>query len=199
MSRIGKKPIPVPSDVKVVLKDHEVKVSGPKGELAWVYPDSIEVEFDVSENLIRVSRQDDAKQNRALHGLTRSLIANMVHGVREGYSRSLEIYGTGYGCKLEGQKLHLNVGFMGRGVNRPAQFVIDVPKGLEINVAVPAARGDSEPAKFTVSGPDKQLVGRFASEVRRIRPPEPYKGKGIRYAGETVRRKAGKTFASGPA
>ena len=198
MSRIGKKPIPVPSDVKVVLKDHEVKVSGPKGELTWAYPASIEVEFDVSENLIRVSRQDDTKQNRALHGLTRSLIANMVHGVREGYSQSLEIYGTGYGCKLEGRKLHLNVGFMGRGMNRPAQFVIDVPKGVEISVEVPAARGDAEPAKFTVSGPDKQRVGQFASEVRRIRPPEPYKGKGIRYAGETVRRKAGKTFASGP-
>jgi large subunit ribosomal protein L6 len=199
MSRIGKKPIPVPSDVKVELRDRHVQLSGPKGTLAWEYPESMKVAFDATRREICVERPDDQKQNRALHGLTRALIANMVHGVKEGYAKSLEIYGTGYGCKLDGQKFQLNVGFMGRGVGRSAQFIVDVPKGLEVKVTVPAARGDSEPAKFTVSGADKQLVGQFAAEIRKLRPPEPYKGKGIRYSDEIVRRKAGKTFAGGGA
>ena len=109
---------------------------------------------------------------------------------------SISAYGTGFSCKLEGRNLQLNVGYMGRGVDGKPQFSIPVPEGLEIDVEVPAARGDTEPAKFTVKGADKQKVGQFASEVRAIRTPEPYKGKGIRYAGEQVRRKQGKAFAS---
>jgi large subunit ribosomal protein L6 len=132
-----------------------------------------------------------------LHGTSRALIANMVKGVAEGYRIDLEVYGTGYGCKLEGKTFLLNVGYMGRGIGRKAQFEIPVPPGLEIKVDAPVARGDNEPAKFSVSGPDKQQVGAFAADIRKLRKPEPYKGKGIRYAGEHIRRKAGKVFAGG--
>jgi large subunit ribosomal protein L6 len=202
MSRIGKKPIKVPSNVQVELEDHTVKARGPQGELSWRYPDEVEVEYDAAESVIRVTRSDNASRVRALHGLTRALIANMIEGVEKGYAKKLEIYGTGYGCKLQNNQLLLNIGYMGRGVDvkgnaRAAQFFIDIPKGLTVNVEVPTARGDSEPARLTIQGPDKQQVGEFAAEIRSLRPPEPYKGKGIRYAGEHVRRKQGKAFASG--
>lgn len=197
MSRIGKKPIPVPSGVKVDLSGSRVKMSGAKGELEWDLPAPITAKFDSAAGMIQVDRPDDRKTSRALHGLSRALLANMVQGVHEGYSRSLEIYGTGYGCKLVGKQLHVNAGFMGRGLNRPAQFVIDVPAGVDVKVQAETARGDMSPAKFTISGPDKQKVGQFAAEIRKLRPPEPYKGKGIRYADEVVRRKPGKAFASG--
>ena len=204
MSRIGKKPIPVPSVVKVELADHTVKTTGPKGELTWRHPDEIAVAYDASAAEIRVTRSNDSARVRALHGLTRALIANMVAGVHSGYRKQLEIYGTGYGCKLQSNKLLLNCGFMGRAVDaagkaRDAQFMIPVPAGVTVTIDVPTARGDTEPAKLTIEGPDKQAVGQFAAEVRAIRPPEPYKGKGIRYAGEHVRRKQGKAFASGAA
>lgn len=202
MSRIGKKPVPVPSSVKVELKDHTIKTSGPQGTLAWRYPDGIEVAFDSATHLIQVGRKDDTPQFKALHGLTRALIANMVLGCEKGYEKKLEIYGTGYGCDLKGARLLLNCGYMGRGVDKDgkpkeAQFVIDVPQGIKVTVDVKAARGESDPAKLTINGPDKQAVGQFAAELRALRPPEPYKGKGIRYAGEHVRRKQGKAFASG--
>ena len=202
MSRIGKKPIAIPAGVKVVLSDHTVKVSGPKGELSWLYPSEIAVELDGDAEMIRVTRSDDSSRVRALHGMTRALIANMVLGVEKGFERKMEIYGTGYGCKLQGAQLLLNVGYMGRGIDasgkqKEAQFYLDIPKGLTVTVEVAAARGDTEPAKLTIQGADKQQVGEFAAEVRAIRPPEPYKGKGIRYAGEYVRRKQGKAFASG--
>lgn len=197
MSRIGKKPIPVPSGVKVDVRDHTVKVAGPKGELTWTCPDRIKVEHDTGKGEIRVSRATDQKQDRALHGLTRALIQNMVTGVSQGYEKRLEVYGTGYSCRVQGKQFLLNCGYMGRGVNRPAQFVIDVPAGLTVDVEVQAARGESEPAKFVVRGADKQAVGMFAAQVRAIRKPEPYQGKGIRYAGEHVRRKQGKAFAGG--
>ena len=177
MSRIGKKPIPVPSDVKVVLKDHEVKVSGPKGELTWAYPATIEVEFDVSENMIRVSRQDDAKQNRALHGLARALVANMVQGVVSPFVKELEIQGVGYRAEMAGSTLKLQLGF-----SHPVE--IPVPKGLEVKV--------DRNVIVRIEGIDRRQVGQFAADLRAIRPPEPYKGKGIRYADEHVRRKAGK-------
>jgi large subunit ribosomal protein L6 len=146
-----------------------------------------------------IASSGSTAQSRALHGLTRALIANMVRGVHLGYRRSLEIYGTGYGCRVQGRSLLLNCGHMGRGVGkdgkpRDAQFNIPIPEGVAVTVEVPAARGDNEPAKMTIEGPDKQKVGQFAAEVRAIRPPEPYKGKGIRYAGEQVRRKQGKAF-----
>ena len=195
MSRIGKKPIPVPGDVTVSVSGRAVNVSGPKGKLSWAVPAPIEVALEDQRVICR--RPDDAKQNRALHGLSRALIANMVKGVSQGYTIALEIYGTGFNCQLQGRNLLLNVGYMGRGVGRQAQFEIPVPEGIEVKVEVPTARGENEPAKFTVSGPDKQQVGQFAAELRKIRKPEPYKGKGIRYAGEQVRRKAGKVFAGG--
>jgi large subunit ribosomal protein L6 len=202
MSRIGKKPIPVPKGVKVELRDHTVKTTGPKGELSWRYPDGVKVAFDSAASLIQVDREHETAKGRALHGLSRALIANMVLGVEKGYDKKLEIYGTGYSCKVASGKLLLNVGYMGRGVDKAgkpkeAQFSLPLPKGLTVTVEVPAARGESEPAKLTIQGPDKHMVGQFAADVRAIRPPEPYKGKGIRYAGEYVRRKQGKAFASG--
>lgn len=197
MSRIGNKPVPVPPAVKVDLTGRQVKVSGPKGDLSWTVPAPIDIALDGGQVVVR--RPDDVPRNRALHGLSRALIANMVKGVAEGYEKKLEIYGTGYGCKVQGRELHLNVGFMGRGLNRPAQFAFEIPEGLEVDIQVPAARGNTEPARFTVRGADKQQVGQFAAEVRKLRRPEPYLGKGIRYAGEHIRRKAGKVFAGGTA
>lgn len=197
MSRTGKKPVPVPKAVKVEVRDRTVKVSGPKGELSWVCPAGIAVEYDAAASLIRVNRGQDDKRSRAMHGLSRAMINNMVIGAAQGYERRLEIYGTGYSCKVQGKQLHLNIGFMGRGVGKPAQFMIDIPANLTVDVEVPAARGESEPAKFVVRGADKQLVGEFAAEIRGLRPPEPYQGKGVRYAGEHVRRKQGKAYASG--
>lgn len=195
MSRIGKKPIPVPSGVKVDIGGRAVKVSGPKGNLNWTVPAPIEVALEDAQVVVR--RPDDLPRHRALHGLSRALIANMVRGVDQGYEIKLEAYGTGYSAKLDGRKLMLNIGYMGRGVDRPAQFAIDIPDGLEINVEVPTARGNTEPAKFAVRGADKQAVGQLAAEIRKLRKPEPYLGKGIRYAGEQIRRKAGKVFAGG--
>jgi len=197
MSRIGKKPVPVPPGVKVDLKDHGVQISGPKGVLSWQYPEGVSVRYDAGTSMIHVTRSSDEKRDRAMHGLTRALINNMVIGVTKGYERRLEIYGTGYSCKVQGKQLHLNVGFMGRGFQKPAQFMIDIPAGLTVDVEVPAARGESEPAKFVIRGASKQLVGEFAAEIRGLRPPEPYQGKGIRYKGEYVRRKQGKAYASG--
>ena len=201
MSRIGKKPIPVPSGVQVAVSDRTVKAKGPKGELSWQFPGEVTVEVDSGASLVKVGRMGDSSRVRALHGLSRALIANMVVGVAQGYEKKLEIYGTGYGCQVKGGRFLLNCGYMGRGVDaegkpREAQFVIEIPKGLTVTVEVPAARGETEPAKFTVTGADKQLVGRFTSEIRLSRPPEPYKGKGIRFMGEHVRRKQGKAFAS---
>src|SRR5262245_11504203 len=197
MSRIGKKPVELPSGVKAEISGRTVKLTGPKGNAAWTAPEPISVKLD--GGTIVVERPNDIPLTRALHGTTRALLNNMVKGVKDGYSIPMEIYGTGYTCKLEGKKLMLNVGFMGRGVGKPAQFVIDVPPGVDVKIDVPAARGNNEPAKFTISGVDKQVVGDFAASVRKIRKPEPYQGKGIRYAGEHVRRKAGKVFAGGSA
>ncbi len=201
MSRIGKKAITVPAGVKVEVRDHTVSAKGPKGELSWQFPAGVAVEVD-SAGLVRVNRERESPRHRALHGLTRALVANMVFGVEKGYTKKLEIYGTGYGCQVKGTRLLLNVGFMGRGVDaagkpREAQFIIEIPTGLTVTIEAPTARGDSEPARMTVGGADKKLVGQFAADVRRIRPPEPYKGKGIRYADEHVRRKQGKAFAGG--
>ncbi len=197
MSRIGKKPIPIPAGVKVDLAGAVVNVSGPKGKLTWKVPAPITVALEQSQVVVR--RPDDVAQNRALHGLARALIANMIHGCAEGYSRALEIYGTGYSSSVEGKNLLLNCGYMGRGVGKKAQFIIPIPEGLQIKVEVPTARGNTEPARFVVMGPDKQQVNQFAAEIRKLRKPEPYLGKGIRYLGEHIRRKAGKVFAGGGA
>ena len=195
MSRVGKQPITVPSGVTVNVSGRTVSVSGPKGQLSWEHPVTATVAYDESANSITVTRTDDAKQSRANHGLTRSLIANMVLGVAEGYEKRLEIYGTGYNCKLQGRTLHLNVGFMGRRRGLGSQFELTVPDGVEIVIEKEAARGDTEPALLTAKGFDKQRVGQFAAEIRALRKTEPYKGKGIRYKGEVVKRKQGKALA----
>lgn len=194
MSRIGKKPIAVPSGVTVKVAGREVTVSGPKGSHSWVHPDTAVVQFDDAAKAVTVTRKNDAKQSRANHGLTRALINNMVRGVSEGFEKRLLIYGTGYNCKLQGKTLHLNVGFMGRRRGLGAQFELPVPDGVEVVVEKDAARGDNEPASLVIRGSSKQVVGEFAAEIRALRKTEPYKGKGIRYEGETVRRKQGKAL-----
>lgn len=195
MSRVGEKPIAVPAGVTLKVTNGEVSVSGPKGQLAWRYPSSAVVAVDEGAKCVRVSRTNDTKQSRANHGLTRALIANMVLGTSEGFEKRLEIYGTGYNCKLQGNTLHLNVGFMGRRRGIGSQFEMHIPDGVEVIVEKDATRGDTDPALLVIRGCDRQKVGQFAAEIRGLRKTEPYKGKGIRYKGETVRRKQGKALA----
>jgi large subunit ribosomal protein L6 len=188
MSRIGKRPVAIPDGVKVAVEGRTIRVEGPKGKLAWTFRAEVDVSVDTAAKAVVITRKGDDRLSRSLHGLTRSLIANMVEGCLKGYSRSLEVYGVGYGVQVQGKKLTLVCGF-----SHPTVF--DVPDGLTVEVKTPQARGDTEPARFTVHGADKQAVGEFAARLRKVRPPEPYKGKGLRYAGEYVRRKAGKAFA----
>ncbi len=182
MSRIGRKPVPVPANVKVSVADVTVQVEGPKGTLTYAHRPEIGVRYDEASREVIVTRPSDEREARALHGLTRSLIANMVEGVSNGYAKKLEIVGVGYQAQLRGAgTLALQVGFAN-------QVILQAPAGVTVAV--------SDPTHVIVSGADKQAVGQFAAEVRKVRPPEPYKGKGIRYEGETVRRKAGKAFGS---
>ncbi|MCA9252792.1 MAG: 50S ribosomal protein L6 [Phycisphaerae bacterium] len=197
MSRIGKKPISVPSGVKAEIAGKLVKVSGPKGNLTFDIPSIIQVAIEDDGKLIRVGREGDDRTARSMHGMARAMINNMVVGVNQGYEKRLHVYGTGYGCNLAGNKLQLNCGFMGRGGKNKYQFEFEVPNGVEVEVEVAAARGDSDPAKMVIRGCDKQVVGQFAAVIRKTRPPEPYKGKGIRYHDEVVKRKAGKALAGG--
>lgn len=195
MSRVGKQPISIPNGVAVTLDGREVSVKGPKGQLSWTHPITSRVAYDEGAKMLVVTRVDDSKQSRANHGLTRALLANMVTGVSEGYEKRLEIYGTGYNCKLQGRKLHLNIGFMGRRRGIGSQFELNIPEGVEVVVEREAARGDNEPAQLVIKGYDKQAVGEFAAEIRALRKTEPYKGKGVRYRGEHVKRKQGKALA----
>ena len=182
MSRIGRKPVPVPANVKVSVADSTIQVEGPKGKLSWSYRPEMNVRFDEKTRELTVERPDDEGPTRALHGLTRSLIANMVQGVTQGYTRKLEIVGVGYQAQLKkANTVALQVGYAN-------QIVLEAPAG--VSVTVPDA------THITITGADKQAVGQFAANVREARPPEPYKGKGIRYEGEVVRRKAGKAFGS---
>lgn len=182
MSRIGRKPVAVPANVKVSLADSTIHVEGPKGKLQFTYRKEIGVDYDLDAKQVKVTRPDDERLNRALHGLTRSLIANMVEGVTTGYTKKLEIVGVGYQAQLKkANTVALQVGYAN-------QVLLEAPAG--VSVAVP------DPTHIIISGADKQAVGQFAAVVRKVRPPEPYKGKGIRYEGETVRRKAGKAFGS---
>jgi len=193
MSRIGKKPIVIPDGVKVELKGHCIKVSGSLGQLQMDYHPRMKVRIDESDGKIFVeNKKSQIRINRQLHGTMRALIANMVTGVSKGFERKMEIYGTGYNIKEQGTKLVFQVGF-----SHPVERVI--PKGVKVKIDVGATRGNEVPARFTLSAIDKCLLGQFASDIRKIRPPEPYKGKGIRYADEHVRRKVGKAFASGTA
>jgi len=197
MSRLGKKPITIPSGVNVKFAGGELAVTGPKGTNTWRPPSNSKVVIDDKTKTITVQRADDSKQSRANHGLSRSLIANMVTGASTGFERRLQIYGTGYNCKLQGKTLHLNVGYSGRRRGVGSQFELTVPTGLEVVVEKEAARGETDPAQFVIRGSDKQKVGQFAAEIRSLRKTEPYKGKGIRYEGEVVRRKQGKALTGG--
>ena len=190
MSRIGKKPVKIPSGVKVELKGQSVKISGPNGNLSLDVNPEIKAEYDSGASEICVTRPSDSRQHRALHGTMRALIANMVEGVTKGFVKSIEIYGTGYGIKIQGKDMLLNVGFAA-----PAK--VKVPDEVKVDITTPNTRGNDVPAAFSVSSPNKAVLGQFASEIRRVRPPEPYLGKGIRYKNEVIRRKAGKAFASG--
>jgi large subunit ribosomal protein L6 len=174
MSRVGKRPVEIPKGVSVEQSGRELHVKGPKGSLAERMPVSIDVRVENGEVL--VARQNDRQPTRAAHGLARALVANMVKGVTQGFARELELQGVGYRAEASGQTLKLSLGFS-HPVNVP------VPSGLKVSVA------DN---KIRIEGANKQLVGQFAANVRGLRPPEPYKGKGLRYVGEQVRRKVGK-------
>ena len=177
MSRIGKKPIEVPTDVTVTISEKNVvTVKGPKGELTNTFNTDIKIEQE--DNIITLTRPTESKDHRSIHGTTRSLLDNMVTGVSKGFERTLELVGVGYRAQLQGSKLVLNVGF-----SHPVEFTPE--EGVVVEV--PAN------TKIIVRGIDKERVGALASNIRKVRPPEPYKGKGIRYAGEIVRRKEGKT------
>ena len=180
MSRIGKQPVVVPAGVKVNIANGLVRVEGPKGKLEQAIHPNMKVASDGKQ--LTVTRPNDERQNRALHGLTRALINNMVVGVTKGYEKKLKVEGVGFQAAMKGKAVELTVGFANRIVHTP-------PDG--VTVAVP------DPTTIVVSGADKQKVGQFAAEVRASRKPEPYKGKGIRYENETVRRKEGKSFAAG--
>jgi len=191
MSRIGKKSIIIPQGVKVEKNGRCIKVSGPLGQLQMDCQPPISVEIDSSAGEVSVENErPQSREAKQMHGTMRALIANMVTGVSKGFEKKLEVYGTGYNVKEQGGKLTFQVGFS-HPVLRP------IPKGVKVNINVEATRGNDIPAKFTLSAIDKRLLGQFAADIRKIRPPEPYKGKGIRYADEHVRRKVGKAFTSG--
>jgi large subunit ribosomal protein L6 len=176
MSRIGRLPIPVPSGVEIAIEDREVTVKGPKGTLSHRVASPIVIER-AQDGTVRVTRPDDERASRALHGLTRSLVANMVTGVTDGYVKRLEIVGVGYRVQARGSDLEFALGF-----SHPV--LIPAPAGITFAV--------ESPTRFSVSGIDKQQVGEVAAKIRKLRRPDPYKGKGVRYAGEQVRRKVGK-------
>ncbi|MBR5410158.1 MAG: 50S ribosomal protein L6 [Clostridia bacterium] len=180
MSRIGRLPIVVPADVDVKIEGNVVTVKGPKGELTSAFSPKMNVELENGH--IHVTRPDDTKENRSLHGLTRTLINNMIVGVHTGFEKKLEVVGIGYRAALEGKDLVLNVGHSHQDRMTP-------PEGITVEVP--------SPNSIVLKGYDKQKLGQFASEVRGIRPPEPYKGKGIKYADEVVRRKEGKAGKGG--
>jgi large subunit ribosomal protein L6 len=175
MSRIGKKAVAIPSGVTVTLDGQTITVKGPKGQLAWTVSEEIEVKQEGAE--ITFAPRNDTQRARGMWGLSRTLIANMVEGVTKGYEQTLELVGVGYRAAMKGQALSMQLGF---------SHDVDIPPPAGITFAVP------KQTEVRISGIDKQLVGEIAARIRRIRPPEPYKGKGVRYAGEKVRRKEGK-------
>lgn len=176
MSRIGKRPIPVPSKVTLTIDGQQVKVKGPKGELSRELPAEVLVEQE--GEIVTVKRRDESRPARQRHGLSRTLVANMVEGVSKGFEKRLEIQGVGYRAQVQGRNLILNVGY-----SKPVEM--KPPEGITLAV--------ENNTNVIVTGIDKEIVGNMAAQIRAIRPPEPYKGKGIRYAGEQVRRKAGKS------
>jgi len=182
MSRIGKQPVVIPTGVKVEVANGKVRVEGPKGKLEFTYHRNMQVNHDDKAKALSVTRPDDERLNRALHGLTRSIINNMVQGVTKGFEKRLKIEGVGYQARMDKKAVVLTVGFANA-------VTMDPPSGVTVELG--------DPTTIIVRGADKQLVGQFAAEVRAVRKPEPYKGKGIRYENEQVRRKEGKSFTSG--
>ncbi|MBD2300568.1 50S ribosomal protein L6 [Nostoc sp. FACHB-87] len=180
MSRIGKRPITIPAKVQITIDGTKVVVKGPKGELSRDLP--VQVTVSQEGETLQVVRKDDSRTSRQMHGLSRTLVANMVEGVSQGFQRRLEIQGVGYRAQVQGRNLVLNMGFS-------HQVQIEPPDGIQFAV--------ENNTNVIVSGYDKEIVGNTAAKIRAVRPPEPYKGKGIRYAGEVVRRKAGKTGGKG--
>jgi large subunit ribosomal protein L6 len=176
MSRIGKRPIPVPTGVDVTIDGQTVSVKGPKGTLQHSVAPPISVSLD--DGAIVVTRPDDERHNRSLHGLSRTLLSNLVTGVTQGYTTKMEIFGVGYRVQLKGSNLEFALGY-----SHPV--VVEAPEGINFTVETPT--------KFSVSGIDKQKVGQISANIRRLRRPDPYKGKGVRYEGEQIRRKVGKT------
>lgn len=179
MSRIGKKPVQVPAGVKVQIADRTISVEGKLGSLRWEHRPEVAVAYDEAAKVMTVTRRDDERQSRALHGLTRAILVNMVAGVTQGYEKRLEIQGVGYLAALQGKTLQLRVGLAN-------ELQVPIPEGLKVTVP--------DQQHVVIQGIDKQLVGHFAASVRALRKPEPYKGKGIRYLGEVVRRKQGKAM-----
>ncbi len=179
MSRVGKKPVDIPQGVNVKLAGQMVSIKGPKGELAWEVPGPIGIKEDGGKKQILLERQDDSRQSRALHGLSRSLVANMVAGVSQGYTRVMEITGTGYRAQVQGRKINFSLGY-----SHPVEYPL--PDGINAEV-------DKKQTTLTLSGIDKQMLGQVAAEIRKLRPPDAYKGKGVRHAGERIKLKAGKT------
>ena len=182
MSRIGKQPVSVPGGVKAFLRGQTLKVEGPVGKVEQEFHSDMVIEIADSEGRILVKRPSDGKKHKALHGLTRTLINNMVEGVTKGFEKKLEINGVGYNAKLQGRELVLAIGFC-------HPVMMKIPQGVELEIP--------QATSIVIKGCDKQQVGQFAANIRRVRPPEPYKGKGIRYSDEVIRRKAGKKFGSG--
>lgn len=189
MSRIGKKPVSIPSGVTVEISGQKVKVASSAATLTWDVHPLVTVAYDADAKEVSVTRNNDDRLSKALHGTTRALIANMVEGVSKGYKIDMEIYGTGYGIKQAGQNVELTV-----GTAKPHK--VAVPAGVTVEITTPNARGNDTPAAFNIKGADKQLVGQLAAKIRKVRPPEPYQGKGIRYKNEHITRKSGKAFGS---
>jgi large subunit ribosomal protein L6 len=179
MSRIGKKPVQVPAGVTIQIADRAITVEGPKGKLQWEHRPEVSVSYYEQAKVIAVARRDDERLSRALHGLTRALVVNMIAGVTQGYEKRLEIQGVGYLAAVQGSTLQLRVGLAN-------ELQVPIPEGVKVSVP--------DQQHIVIQGIDKQKVGHFAASVRALRKPEPYKGKGIRYLGEPVRRKQGKAM-----
>jgi large subunit ribosomal protein L6 len=180
MSRVGKLPVKIPEKVKVAVDGHVVKVEGPKGKMSFPFNPRVSVQVDKGE--VKIARPDDTRLSKGLHGLTRTLVKNAVQGVVKGYERNLEISGVGFKAEVKGKDVHFTLGF-----SHPVVFKL--PEGITAEV-------DAKQTKIAVRGVDKHLLGLTAAKIRALRPPEPYKGKGIKYAEETIRRKEGKTGAA---
>jgi len=181
------KPVEVPKGVEVELRPGLIRAKGPKGELEQAIPEELEVHYDEDQRQLSVSRRNDERDTMGLHGLHRSLLANLIEGITKGFEKKLQIHGTGYNVNVKGKQLVLQVGYC-------HEVAFDIPEGMEVEIEQNAAQPDN-PARFTIRATDKHALGQFAANVRASRPPEPYKGKGIRYADEHVRRKEGKAFA----